>query len=253
MSLGLAVTWDNPDIILLRNGVIVAESDLLPNTEYEIRATIWNNSYEAPVVGLQVDFSYLSFGAGTVNTPIDTKFVNLGVKGGVGHPAHGSVFWTTPPAGHYCILVTLKCADDLNPANNVGQNNVDVVAAQSPATFAFQLRNDTERRHVYRFEVDAYTLPPQPQCPAVLEQTSNTTERWKSIQAMHDRKRYPMPSGWSADFSPAQPPLQPGDEITVNVSLSPPTQFTGRQPVNINAFTEAGTCAGGVTVYVTKF
>jgi hypothetical protein len=36
LKLGLAVTWDNPDIILLRNGVVVSESDLLPNTEYEI-------------------------------------------------------------------------------------------------------------------------------------------------------------------------------------------------------------------------
>ena len=39
LSLGLPVTWDNPDIVLRRNGVIVAENDLLPNTDYEIGAT----------------------------------------------------------------------------------------------------------------------------------------------------------------------------------------------------------------------
>jgi len=57
MDLGLAVTWDNPDIVLLRNGVPVVETELLPNTEYEVRATIWNNSYEAPVVGKGTGFT----------------------------------------------------------------------------------------------------------------------------------------------------------------------------------------------------
>src|SRR5262245_217485 len=48
-KLGLPVTWDNPDIDLLRNGVVVDEHHLLPSTEYEVRARIWNNSYDAPV------------------------------------------------------------------------------------------------------------------------------------------------------------------------------------------------------------
>ena len=58
MSLGLAVTWDNPDISLLLNGVVVPETNLLPDTDYEIDATIWNNSFDAPVVGLRVEFSF---------------------------------------------------------------------------------------------------------------------------------------------------------------------------------------------------
>ena len=104
-SLGLAVTWNNPDIVLLLNGVVVSEGDLLPNTEYEIRATIWNNSFDAPVVGLTVDFSFMSFGAATATTPIGTTAVNLGVKGGANHPAFASMKWTTPSTGHFCLLV----------------------------------------------------------------------------------------------------------------------------------------------------
>ena len=44
LKLGLAVTWDNPDIVLMKDGVIVSEGDLRPDTEYEIDATLWNNS-----------------------------------------------------------------------------------------------------------------------------------------------------------------------------------------------------------------
>src|SRR5512143_3939212 len=70
MNLGLAVTWDNPDITIWLGGVQVPEQSLLPDTEYEIRATIWNNSYYAPIAGMQVNFAFLSFGAATTLNPI---------------------------------------------------------------------------------------------------------------------------------------------------------------------------------------
>jgi hypothetical protein len=73
LSLGLAVTWDNPDLALLKNGVQVSEGEPLPNTEYKIQATIRNNSYNAPIVGLNVDFSFLRFGVTTISTPIDPR------------------------------------------------------------------------------------------------------------------------------------------------------------------------------------
>ena len=45
MSLGLAVTWQNPDIEILQGGVPVASTfELLPATSYTIRARIWNSS-----------------------------------------------------------------------------------------------------------------------------------------------------------------------------------------------------------------
>jgi hypothetical protein len=165
LSLGLAVTWDNPDIILRRNGVVVPEGDLLPDTDYEVEATVWNNSYEAPAVGVSVAFSFLSFGVATVETPIGTRYVNLGVKGGVNHPALATMPWRTPATpGHYCLKATLGWVDDANPANNVGQNNVNVVAPHSPADFRFRLRNATGKPAEYTLEADAYALGNPPAC-----------------------------------------------------------------------------------------
>jgi hypothetical protein len=251
LSLGLAVTYDNPDIVLLRNGVIVSESDLLPNTEYEIRATIWNNSFDAPVVGLPVDFSFMSFGAGTVITAIGSTAVNLGVKGGANHPAFANVKWTTPPAGHYCLLVELKWADDVNPNNNLGQNNLNVVAAQSPATFTFEVRNDTDKNRVYTFPVDTYTLSDPKDCPEKIQRRDNAT-RWKEIQALHNRNNYQVPPDWTVGINPPQVSLNPGDDAQIEVKITPPASFTGEKAFNVHALMENGVFAGGVTVYVTK-
>src|SRR5678815_2014371 len=103
MKLGLAVTWNNPDIQLLLNGLPVSSSLLEPGTKYEIQARIWNNSFTAPVALLPVHFSFLDFGAGGISVPIDSTKVDLGVKGGPNHPAFPTVPWTTPTkAGHYC-------------------------------------------------------------------------------------------------------------------------------------------------------
>jgi hypothetical protein len=56
--------------------------------------------------------------------------------------------------------------DDLNPANNLGQENVDVGKLNSPmAVFKFPLRNDAPIRRRLRLEVDAYPPPAPPPCP----------------------------------------------------------------------------------------
>jgi hypothetical protein len=252
LSLGLAVTWDNPDIALFRNGVQVSEGDLQPNTQYEIRATIWNNSYDAPIVGLPVAFSFLTFGVATVSTPIGSTVVDLGVKGGAQHPALASMLWTTPPAGHYCIVVEFQWVDDANPNNNIGQNNVNVVAATSPATFAFRIRNQDDRQRTYRMEADTYTLPERQDCRDRSAPRLDTVQRWKQVQELHDRARYPVPSGWGVDFTPPAMTLLPGDEADVTVAIAPPAGFTGEKAFNLHAVKDNGVYAGGVTVYVTK-
>ena len=78
---GLAVTWNNPDIQLFRDGAPVSSSTLDADTEYEIRATIWNNSTEAPAVGLGVDFFLGDFGIGPGSNAIGSDVVTLPVKG----------------------------------------------------------------------------------------------------------------------------------------------------------------------------
>lgn len=69
-SLGLAVTWHNPDIHLERPsapGVEVDSNKLDPDTEYVVVAHVWNSSTTAAAVDMPVKLSYLSFGIGTTN------------------------------------------------------------------------------------------------------------------------------------------------------------------------------------------
>jgi hypothetical protein len=246
MSLGIAVTWNNPDIHLRLNGAPVNPHELKPATTYQIIARIWNGSTNCPVVAMPVRFSYLDFGAGTKRIPIATTAIDLGVKGGPGCPAEASVPWTTPATpGHYCIQVLLEPADDSNRLNNLGQTNTDVKQAQSPAVFEFTLRNDTARRRLYRFETDAYQLIDLDPC---LVGPDGEAARARRIERQQ-RGAMPVPPGWIVDISPGSPTLTPDQSVTVQVTVTPPTGFKGSQPLNVHAFHENG-LAGGVTLTV---
>jgi hypothetical protein len=246
IDLGLAVTWDNPDVVLFRNGAPVDSHDLDPATTYQVQARIWNDSFDAPVVDMPVHLSYLDFGIGTEPIPIASGKVDVGVKGGAGQPGFITLPWTTPPtAGHYCLQVLLDPADDKDRSNNLGQENADVRAAQSPASFEFTLRNNTLREQLYRFETDAYQLPGREPC-----QQGQRNARQKRLER-HRRGNHPVPAGFTVDISPAAPPLSPGQAVTVQVSVDPPASFTGAQQFNVNAFHQYG-FAGGVTLTVVK-
>ncbi len=240
---GLAVTWDNPDITLFKGGVPVSSSDLLPATTYEVRVRVWNNSFVAPVVQLPVRLSFLSFGVATQSHPIGSTTVDVGVKGSASQPATASIPWTTPPTpGHYCLEALLDPVDDLDFLNNLGQENTDVSAASSPASFKFTLRNDTRRSRKYRFETDAYALGEPLPCGA---------EGPEQRLARHRRGRHPLQPGFAIVLTPDAPVLAPNAEVAIDVQLTPPSGWTGRQPINVNCFHEAG-FAGGVTLIVTK-
>jgi len=247
-QLGLPVTWDNPDIILLRNGIPVPEFGLQPGTLYEIQATIWNNSFTAPVIGMPVEFSFLTFGVATTSTPIGTTMVNVGAKGTVNHPATTRIPWVTPATGgHFCIQASFAYADDVIPENNVGQNNVDVALAQSPAHFTFQLRNARERTHRYTFIVDTYTPLELPECDTVEPGPLLRSARIDRTLARHAAANIAVPPGWTIVLSPTNPTLDPGEEITIQADVTPPAGFTGDMPFNVNAYAD-GTFAGGVTL-----
>jgi hypothetical protein len=257
MGQGIAVTWDNPDIHLEQGGVPVPPHSLKPDTVYDIVARIWNNSTEAPVVGLPVDFSYLSFGNGTQTHTVGQQKVSLGVKGGPNHPAFAKMAWHTPSTpGHYCVQVSFDWIDDVNPNNNLGQTNTDVVAAHSPAEILFQLRNDGRQRREFRFEADGYTIPPPSPCgekpptpPADGGGTRLAPGTVTAVPARHSRRNATLPEGWTVSFAPASPSLAPGEEITVRTTADPPASFHGRQPINVHAFHAEG-LAGGITAYV---
>jgi hypothetical protein len=128
--------------------------------------------------------------------------------------------------------------------NNLGQENTNVRAAQSPAEFEFTLRNGTRLVRRYRFEVDAYQIPPLQRCDEPKTDAGAVLRR-------HERGSHPIPAGFSVQIDPPEAMLDPGASVKVTVSVEPPAGFIGRQPVNINAFNEQG-FAGGVTLITEK-
>jgi hypothetical protein len=263
MSLGLAVSWQNPDIEILQGGVPVASAfDLLPSTAYIIRARIWNGSTTGVCAGMPVVFSYLSFGVGTVSRPIGTTSVNLGVKGSALCPAHAEMGWVTPPVpGHYCIQVSFSWPDDLNPNNNLGQENTQVVMAASPAPFKFTLRNSGDVRREYRFEVDTYQLAAPPPCTETkpnrsangdpARRTARVGTAPPAVLARNSRAANPLPAGWTIEFNPVAPALVPGQELEIAATVTPDNAFHGTLPVNVHTFS-GNELIGGVTIVVQR-
>jgi hypothetical protein len=242
MAMGLAVTWDNPDIVLFHNGLPVPSHALLPGTVYEVRSRIWNDSFDAPAINMPVHLSYLDFGIGTTPIPVGSAVVDVGVKGSATQPAFVSIPWRTPDqAGHYCLQVLLDPIDDRDTTNNLGQENTDVGVAASPVAFTFTLHNASRREHRYRFDVNAYELQRRPCRPG--EDARERLER-------HRRGQHPVPAGWSVSIVPEHPTLLAGASIQVAVTVTPPDGFVGSQSVNVDAFHELGP-AGGVTLTVT--
>jgi hypothetical protein len=244
LARGLAVTWDNPDIVLLKNGAPVGSHELDPATTYDVSVRVWNNSTEAPVIGMPVRLSFLDFGVGTVSIPIGTGTVDVGVKGSSTQPAHVSIPWTTPATpGHYCLQALLDPVDDVDRGNNLGQENTDIRPMQSPAEFTFELRNRAAVSHTYRFELDSYALPALPPCSA-------REPRDKTL-ARHLRSGHPVPDDFAVSIVPARPQLAAGAQTTITVSVEGPSGFVGAQPLNVNVFHEHG-FVGGVTLTAVK-
>ncbi|MGI9169601.1 MAG: hypothetical protein ACR2FH_05395 [Caulobacteraceae bacterium] len=236
-SQGYPVTWDNPDIFIYQNGVLVDPHDLHASTTYTVVARIWNNSADIPVVDMPVVFSYLSFGMGAQSNPIGTVTTDLGVIGLPGCPAFPQIAWTTPAAlGHYCLQVLCQPPDDSNWLNNMGQRNADVAQAHSPAAFSFAVGNHGRKRpRTVRFTLDSYALPPLPPCDA----------RPKTI----GKTAPPVPEGWTVVLTPDRFILGPDEERQVQAAITPPPGFSGSMPINVHAWDAAG-LIGGVTLIV---
>lgn len=270
MEQGLAVTWDNPDIQLFDGGLPVSPDLLKEDHDYEAVATIYNNSTEAPAVGLIVGFSFLSFGAGTISNPIGMTKIDLPVKGAPGHPALAKRTWHTPKQkGLYCLQVRLVWPDDANPKNNLGQENTHVGMATSPATFTFPVRNDDTIRKLIKMIADAYAIPPLLDCrqrpskkdsdrrypdlklTSVFVPPTEAEADWTLARARHGRAAFPIPAGWKINIAPAEFELAPGDQADVTVTIDPPADFRGERPFNVNA-TFGGGLLGGVTLKVRR-
>lgn len=253
MSKGIAITWDNPDIHLFDGGGAgVASHALTPSTPYEIRATVWNGSTDAPAVNVLVRFYYLSFGAGTVRNYIGETYVDVAVKGSPLGPAEARMPWTTPPAGHYCIQVELNWIDDANPLNNLGQENVDVKKLNSPnATFTFPVRNTSARPRTLALRADSYAIPRKTRCPEKRPAgNGDLAGDTRDPYARHRPALHPVPMGWMVDVAGGRElTLAAGEQRDVSVKITATDGFVGTQPINVNAL-DGADLVGGVTLYV---
>lgn len=263
MAKGLAVTWDNPDIQLYRDGVLVAPGALAADTEYDVVVRVWNGSYDAPAPGLPVLLSFLSFGIGTTSTAVGKTSVDLGVKGSSAHPAFAHFTWRTPATpGHYCLQALLDWPDDANPDNNLGQKNTQVGAAHSPAHFSFVVRNRASVARAFRFEVDTYDLPVLAQCaeaPRGAPPASRYDEsraRWARALAAQKYGGFPVPDDWKIALSPDRFELPAGGERTVEVAIEPMRpDWKGERAFNVHGFADGPhrpELVGGVTLQVVR-
>ena len=266
MGKGLAVTWDNPDIQLYKSGIPISSSDLEPNSKYEVRVRVWNNSYDAPAAGLPVHLSFLSFGVQTTSTYLGKTFIDLGVKGSSQCPAYASFEWVTPKEGHYCLQANLVWSDDANPFNNLGQENTNVGELHSPAHFTFKCRNIASVQRRFVFEVDDYQIPKLESCPSP-ESTKKRREEetlfqeskrhWKQALAKQAYGKFSNLPDWHIEITPHMTTIGAGEEIEVKVSIEPKFEgFQGQKPFNIHAFSLGSngekTLEGGVTLIVKK-
>lgn len=130
MQLGQPVTWDNPDVAIVLNGVEQNTYDLTVDTEYEIVITLHNSSRDKPATGTQVDVRWIEFGAGgQTRHPLANLGADIPIWPGT---TTVTTRWRTPATpGHYCIEVELFHPNDGNPSNNRGWNNTQVKAAAS--------------------------------------------------------------------------------------------------------------------------
>jgi len=246
---GLAYSWNNPDFALFlhSDGKPVGAHELEADTAYDVVVRVWNASVDCPVVMMPVHLSYLSFGVGTVSHAVGTKHVDVGVKGGASNPAYATFPWTTPKEkGHYCLQALLDPVADVEFGNNLGQHNTDVVYSHSPASFSFELRNDTDREHQYFFVFDTYEVGQPEPC-------AERGDVRRDPAARH-RQAPPLPAGWAVKVEPATPTLAPGASLPVLATITPPDPFKGAQVVNIHALFPDGLqnrLAGGVTITVT--
>ena len=143
---------------------------------------------------------------------------------------------------------------DAEPANNLGQENVDVKKLASPAVFSFPLRNDAPGRRHFRLEADAYPPPVPPACSEPARDATGRPARdpdaGTARLSSHRREVHPLPPGWSTAFSPAAEfVLAGGEQIDIVATVTVVGTVPEPRPVNVNALAD-GVLAGGVTLYV---
>jgi hypothetical protein len=168
MSQGLPVTWDNPDIVLTElDGTPVPSGQLEADHPYVVNARI-SNASSYPALGVEVRCAFRDWGLAGPWLPVE--LTPGGIERVVGlhiarwASANAAFRWRTPPtAGHFCLRVSCHHPDDKNPANNVGQENTQVIEGAPGATVGARMLVENPAPLPSRLAVaaDTYRIPRQ--------------------------------------------------------------------------------------------
>ena len=179
---GLPVTWDNPDIWLAPaanpNAVEPDSFHLKADTDYIVNARVHNAATDL-ALGVQVRMFFRHWSINAPDfAPVERDGLGNEVVRHVDVDPMGATVtqfrWRTPvvPPGeqrHYCLQARLWHPMDVNPDNNVGQENTNVYAANpghiDPGELVeveVPLHNTTRLAQRYRFEPSLYAIDPKP-------------------------------------------------------------------------------------------
>jgi hypothetical protein len=254
MALGLPVTWANPDFEILLAGIPQDTYNLVEGTTYDLNITVHNSSRTRAALGTSVTVVWMEFGAGgTIKHPLGSAVVDVPVWPGV---VKVPFKWTTPQAGHYCLQAQLNHPNDLNPANNLGQNNTQVYKAHS------QIRDPIRVFNAFADEAAAgggatSFVAPSKRGPNHGMDTEITVDSYVFVdkigkEADPDVMFAPRKAVWNARVEPAAFTFAPGEKYRdVMLVVDAPDGPGPAEVFNVNV-RQGGAPTGGVTVTVTR-
>lgn len=178
-SQGIPITWNNPDIWFAKAiSPDIIETDsyhLRDDTDYIVYVQVHNASTDL-ALGVKVRLLYRPWSFNSPDLlPVDidangnevVRFINIGSMG----LTITKFNWHTPDllpgetSKHMCLQVHLSHPLDINPLNNIGQENTGIynsennfVHAGETFHFAVPLYNRYEKRMLFEFDADSYHI-----------------------------------------------------------------------------------------------
>jgi hypothetical protein len=244
----IAFVWDNPDfrIFDVATGNPAAPLNLQPNTDYDVEATIHNNSFMA-AIGTSVSLKAFEFGIGTSEiADLGTVIIDVPGMG----TATVRVRWRTPAVESLnCLKAFISHPDDANPLNNVGQHNTRVAKpASRTRTLTFPVGNRGLATKNILIRMDGYQLPKNARRPESYKERQSL-QYLRLLQAKNNSKKFPVPEYLNARLSHQHLEIPPGRDVELTLELTPPPKGSGMHSVNVHGY-EGDSLIGGITVYV---
>jgi hypothetical protein len=132
-------TWDNPDIQLYdQNNNPVGSANLIVGNNYNVKMSFHNDTaFNAPQA--DVVLRWADFGMGSPWNHVGDAKLDVPPGGAV-----AEIPFVPPITGHLCINAEIHHLEDINPNNNMAQENLHVGGTSSPAKVCFVLHNPTD-------------------------------------------------------------------------------------------------------------